>query len=64
VLGGFPDADITFAPDLKRQAIVDSWPADVDDTAARHDWAFAPRYDLDRAFAEYLVPNIRKRYSN
>ena len=64
VLGGFPDADITFAPDLKRQAIVDSWPADVDDTAARHDWGFAPRYDLDRAFAEYLIPNIRKRYSN
>jgi nucleoside-diphosphate-sugar epimerase len=64
VLGGFPDADITFAPDLKRQAIVDSWPADVDDTAARHDWGFAPKYDLDRAFAEYLIPNIRKRYRN
>jgi threonine 3-dehydrogenase len=64
VLGGFPEADITFAPDLKRQAIVDSWPADVDDTAARHDWGFAPKYDLDRAFAEYLIPNIRKRYRN
>ena len=45
--------------DLKRQAIVDSWPADVDDTAARRDWGFAPRYDEARAFAEYLVPTIR-----
>ena len=26
---------ITFEPDLKRQGIVDSWPADVDDSAAR-----------------------------
>ena len=64
VLGGFPDADITFAPDLKRQAIVDSWPADVDDSAARHDWGFTPKYDLARAFSEYLIPNIRERYRN
>jgi len=62
VLEGFPDAEITFVPDLKRQAIVDSWPADVDDTAARRDWGLAPQFDLDRAFSEYLIPNIRSRY--
>jgi threonine 3-dehydrogenase len=62
VLRGLPDADITFQPDLKRQAIVDTWPADVDDTAARRDWGLAPRYDLDRAFSEYLIPGIRQRY--
>jgi nucleoside-diphosphate-sugar epimerase len=64
VLGGFPDADISFAPDLKRQAIVDSWPADVDDTAARRDWDFVPRFDLARAFKVYLIPNIGERYRN
>jgi len=64
VLDGFPEADITFVPDLKRQAIVDTWPADVDDSAARRDWRFAPRYDLARAFEEYLIPNIRERYRN
>ncbi len=58
----FPDADIRFEPDLRRQAIVDSWPAAVDDTLARDDWGFAPKYDLARTFDEYLVPNIRKRY--
>jgi nucleoside-diphosphate-sugar epimerase len=58
----FPSARVTFEPDLKRQAIVDSWPADVDDTAARKDWGFAPRHGFDDAFASYLVPNIRKRY--
>jgi nucleoside-diphosphate-sugar epimerase len=62
VLAGFPDAQITFKPDLKRQAIVDSWPADVDDSAARDDWGLAPQYDLERGFSEYLIPRIRERY--
>ncbi len=47
---------------LARQGIVDSWPADVDDSAARRDWGFAPRHDLKAAFEEYLVPRIRARY--
>jgi nucleoside-diphosphate-sugar epimerase len=59
----FPGAEITFEPDLQRQAIVDSWPADVDDSAARRDFGFAPRHDLGAAFAEYLVPRIRARYA-
>ncbi|MCB9139716.1 MAG: NAD-dependent epimerase/dehydratase family protein [Caldilineaceae bacterium] len=58
----FPDAEITFAPDLKRQSIVDSWPADIDDSAARIDWQWQPAYDLGRAFEEYLAPRIRERY--
>ena len=62
VLAGFPGAQITFMPDLKRQAIVDSWPADVDDNAARADWGLAPRYDLERGFSEFLIPRIRERY--
>ena len=48
--------------DAKRQAIVDSWPEDVDDTSARRDWDFAPAYDFDRAFHEYLIPTIRATY--
>jgi len=49
--------------DAKRQGIIDTWPADVDDSAARRDWGFAPRYDFERAFADYLIPTIRERYS-
>ncbi|MEJ5201645.1 MAG: NAD-dependent epimerase/dehydratase family protein [Anaerolineales bacterium] len=59
----FPEAQITFKPHLCRQAIVDSWPADIDDTAARNDWGWSPDYDLERAFEEYLIPSIRKRYT-
>jgi nucleoside-diphosphate-sugar epimerase len=62
VVQAFPDARIEFHPDAKRQAIVDSWPADLDDTAAHRDWKWEPQYDVARAFQEYLVPNIRKRY--
>lgn len=62
VIKAFPDADIWFSTDAKRQAIVDSWPADVDDSAARTDWGFAPRYDFDHAFSDYLIPTIRERY--
>ena len=64
VLEAFPAAQLTWMPDLKRQGIVDSWPADVDDSAARADWGFAPRYDFHRAFSEYLIPAIRKRYQH
>jgi threonine 3-dehydrogenase len=63
VLRAFPSAQITWAVDTKRQGIVDSWPADVDDTAARRDWGFSPRYDLQRALSEYLIPQITGRYS-
>jgi nucleoside-diphosphate-sugar epimerase len=62
VLTAFPSASVTFQPHQKRQQIVDTWPADVDDSAARRDWGFAPRYDEKRAFAEYLVPTIRQQY--
>jgi nucleoside-diphosphate-sugar epimerase len=58
----FPKAQITFSPDDKRQAIVDTWPEDVDDMAARKDWGFSPKYDQTKAFQEYLIPGIRQRY--
>ncbi len=58
----FQGAEIEFAPDVQRQSIIDSWPADVDDSAARNDWKWMPEYDLQRTFFEYLVPNINKMY--
>ena len=63
-LRAFPDATITYTLDAKRQGIVDSWPEDVDDQAARRDWDFAPAYDFERAFHEYLIPTIRSRYKS
>jgi threonine 3-dehydrogenase len=60
----FPAAQIEFSPHLSRQSIVDSWPADIDDSAAQQDWGWKPDYDQTRAFEEYLIPAIRQRYSS
>jgi len=62
VLQTFPGAEITFEPDIKRQTIAESWPIDVDDSAARRDWGWEPRFEAEKAFTEYLIPNIKKRY--
>ncbi len=62
VVAAFPDARIDFVRDDARADIVDSWPADVDDGAARRDWGWVPDYDFERAFEEYLIPEVGRRY--
>jgi len=63
VLEHFPGAEIGFASVAARQAIVDSWPADIDDSLARRDWGLDPRFGLDEALADYLIPALRERYA-
>jgi threonine 3-dehydrogenase len=63
IVTAFPGASMSWSPDAKRQMIIDSWPEDVDDGAARRDWGFAPEYDFRGAFEDYLIPTIRKRYA-
>jgi len=59
----FPDSAISFAPDTQRQKIVDSWPAAIDDSAAKKDWGWKADYDMQKAFSEYLIPEIQNKYS-
>jgi nucleoside-diphosphate-sugar epimerase len=54
VLRVYPDATITYEVDLRRQGIVDSWPADLQIEAARRDFDFAPKYGWRRLFDEYF----------
>ncbi len=60
----FPNAEINFVPDIARQGIVDSWPGDVDDQAAKQDWHWSPEYDQNRAFYEYLLPAVKAKYQS
>jgi nucleoside-diphosphate-sugar epimerase len=62
-LDAFPGADITYNVDDARQGILDTWPEDVDDMRARNDWGWNPAYDMQRAFGEYLIPTIARRYA-
>jgi len=58
----FPGAQITYEPSAGRQGIVDSWPADMDDSTARRDWGWQPEYGVEAAFNDYLIPTIRAIY--
>ncbi len=42
-----PEFKVTYEPDF-RQAIADSWPRTIDDSAARKEWGWKPSYDLAR----------------
>jgi nucleoside-diphosphate-sugar epimerase len=42
-----------------RQQIADGWPQSIDDTSARADWGWAPRYDLGAMTAD-MLDNLRK----
>ena len=49
-----PEARLRFEIDPVRADIVESWPARMDDTAARTDWGWEPRFDLERMTAANL----------
>ena len=63
IIEAFPQARIEYDVNEKRQNMVDSWPADIDDSAARSDWNWNPRHNLETGMCEYLLPSVRKIYS-
>lgn len=50
-----PEFAIDYDVDPMRQAIADSWPRRLDDSAAREDWGWSPRYGLEEMTAEMLA---------
>lgn len=50
-----PEFRIFYDVDPVRQAIADSWPAALDDSAAREEWGWAPEYDLASMTADMLA---------
>jgi nucleoside-diphosphate-sugar epimerase len=56
-----PAFTCTYEPDF-RQAIADSWPCSIDDTAAREEWGWQPAYDLE-AMTVDMLQKLGKRHS-
>lgn len=54
-----PEVTLTFRPDQRRQAILDSWPNALDDSCARNDWGWKPEFDLE-SMGRDLIPKIRR----
>ncbi|MEG1910303.1 MAG: NAD-dependent epimerase/dehydratase family protein, partial [Bacteroidales bacterium] len=48
-----PTFEISYKPDF-RQAIADSWPNSIDDSAARKEWNWKPAFDLDSMTQDML----------
>ncbi|KAG4072649.1 hypothetical protein HA402_004738 [Bradysia odoriphaga] len=57
-----PELRVTYNPD-SRQEIADSWPQVFDDSEARADWNWKPKYDLD-ALVDFMVKDVRDNYIN
>jgi nucleoside-diphosphate-sugar epimerase len=50
-----PDFAMDYDVDPVRQAIADSWPDAIDDSAARADWGWSPGYDLEAMTVDMLA---------
>ncbi|QTV05148.1 NAD-dependent epimerase/dehydratase family protein [Faecalibacter bovis] len=52
-----PSFEISYEPDF-RQAIADSWPSSIDDTVAKQDWGYAPKFSTEK-MTETMLDNLR-----
>jgi nucleoside-diphosphate-sugar epimerase len=55
-----PSFEVRYEPDF-RQAIADSWPASIDDSAARAEWDWKPDYALAAMTSDMLAALNKRR---
>lgn len=58
-----PDFTMTYKIDPVRQAIADSWPHRMDDSAARREWGWRPEYDL-AAMTKEMIEKLSEKVSD
>ena len=55
-----PDFRVDYCIDPLRQAIADSWPNSLDDSAARSEWDWRPGFDMD-AMVDDMLENLTRK---
>lgn len=55
-----PSFEMEYRPNPLKQSIADSWPDSMDDSCARREWGWQPRYDL-HAMTTDMISKLRER---
>jgi nucleoside-diphosphate-sugar epimerase len=55
-----PGFEIHYDVDPVRQAIAESWPRRIDDSAAREEWSWQPEYEVE-AMTTDMLDNLRHK---
>lgn len=55
-----PNFVITYSDNDPRQAIADSWPSSIEDSTARNDWGWQPRFDLAK-LTQDMIENLKTK---
>lgn len=57
-----PDFEMEYKPEPVKQAIADSWPNKMDDSCARKEWGWNPKYDLDKMTVD-MIECLRRKFN-
>ncbi|MFY0625215.1 MAG: NAD-dependent epimerase/dehydratase family protein [Reichenbachiella sp.] len=57
-----PKFEIKYDPDF-RQEIAENWPMSIDDTQAKNDWKWKPKYNLEM-ITKIMIKELEKKYKN
>ena len=49
-----PTFEMEYKPEPIKQAIANSWPNSLDDSCARDEWGWNPKYDLDKMSVDMI----------
>ncbi|MBR5604731.1 MAG: NAD-dependent epimerase/dehydratase family protein [Bacteroidales bacterium] len=55
-----PNFEMEYKPEPIKQAIANSWPNSLDDSCARNEWGWNPKYDLDKMSVD-MIETLRKK---
>lgn len=55
----FGQIEVEYEEDPVKQAIADTWPESIDDSLARGIWKWAPKYNHNTTFSDYMIPGLK-----